>query len=267
MVSPLQVCPVTGQRKPRAAWWLLGGGHPVCPPGSRWPGQKSAQAPLGVHLARRAAAQDAALQRSLLCNSVWIQLARLASWGESQVFDRESLCWTLNYSRSRWPRDCRRGTSQPSWTDDCCSAACWTRGSAPPCCRTLWNLVRVVGGRSALHVMSSGYTVLRQSTDLEALAVWPPWTLFCWRPWKQTFHRWWGSSVSAWTISGSLLTCSTCSIKRVLWGRLKVLALVSESSCCLTLPPASAATTVWQTGVLYLDRCPVQGRQRAQLLL
>ena len=32
-------------------------------------------------------------------------------------------------------------------------------------------VVRVVGGTSALHVMSSGYTVLRQSTEVEALAV------------------------------------------------------------------------------------------------
>ena len=31
----LQVRPVTGRRQPGAAWGLLGGGHPVCPPGSR----------------------------------------------------------------------------------------------------------------------------------------------------------------------------------------------------------------------------------------
>ena len=37
----LQVSSVTGRRQPGAAWGLLGGGHSVCPPGSRWLGQKS----------------------------------------------------------------------------------------------------------------------------------------------------------------------------------------------------------------------------------
>ena len=119
----LQVSPVTGRRQPRAAWGLLGGGYPVW----RLPSLSSAVALIrqkissdffqsslrtrSVHLARRAAAQDAALQRRLLCNSIWIQFARLASWGESKSSVEKVF---VELFRSRWPRDCRRGTLQPS---------------------------------------------------------------------------------------------------------------------------------------------------------
>ena len=172
-----------------------------------------------VHLARRAAAQDAALQRRLLCNSIWIQFARLASWGESKssvekVFVELFLC--------RWLRDCRRGTLQPSLNWQLLLSCLLDKRKRST---LLQNAVKP-GTSGWWHVcsthcplwrpMSWGYTALRQSSR----QVWRPWQYDhpgpCWRPWKQTFHSWWGSSVSAWTTSGSLLTCSTCYIMRAL---------------------------------------------------
>ncbi len=107
--------------------------------------------------------------------------------------------------------------------------------------------------------MSSGYTVLRQSTTLDSVLLAPleadiPQVV---RELCLSLDNFWFSA----HLLDLLHQAGALGQAEGLGAGLREFLLLDLATCLCS------HHSLWQTGVLYLDRCPVQGRQRAQLLL